>query len=178
VHRSRRHRFRCSSCGSDARPSPSPFSRRHRHRSPRCSSPFFLHPHQPRPNHVTLTTTLPNLNNTTTITPPFLFFSLSSRFHLPLSVNFLLPVLACPPLLLFSTTGLSFPTPLPSGCGRGVGKLGPAPNLDHDSPPGWGKDRRFGDLGQLRVPTRVPNRVPSRVPIRHGTLFGTQGQGA
>jgi hypothetical protein len=70
----------------------------------------------------------------TTIIVPF---SLSLEFLLPLSVNFLLPVLA-PPSLLLSTTRPSFPTPLPSGWGRGVGKLGPAPE------PRWRLSWRVG----------------------------------
>ncbi len=104
-----------------------------------------------------------------------LFLLLLSSIPLPLSVNLLLPALA-PPLLLLSTTGPSFPTPLPSGCGRGVGKLGPVPEPRSRLACRWGKDRRFHSLDQLSVPTRVPNRVPSKVPKRDVTLLGTQSQ--
>jgi hypothetical protein len=55
-----------------------------------------------------------------------LSFSLSS-FPSSLSVNLSFLLSLPHPLLLLSTTGPSFPTPLPIGRGRGVGKLGPAP---------------------------------------------------
>jgi hypothetical protein len=56
------------------------------------------------------------------------------------------------------------------------GNWDPLQDVDHDSPAGWGKDRRFRDLDQLRVPIRVPTRVPTKVPKRHGTLLGTEGR--
>ena len=80
----------------------------------------------------------------------------------------------CPTPFLLSTPGPCFQTPLPSGRGRGVGKLGPASPLASEAVRGWGDDCVRAQLTRIRLPTRVPNRVPAKVPKRLGTPVGTR----
>ncbi len=95
----------------------------------------------------------------------------------PLFVNISLPVLAPPPTS-FSHYWSQFPDPSTSGCGRGVGKLGPAPEPRSRLACRVGQGQLFPRLGPAQGANSgaEPGANEGAEAIWH--LFGTQSQGA